>query len=221
MKKIFAVVLILSLMFSFAACGLGGGGNGDVQGFEIKSEEEVMSNLSTCWIEMTITGGDGTDNTSTSIIIAENDKAVYVDYEGEASLYVKSQQAYYSIVDGQKTLIYQGEDAESYAEMGKSYLALYTMGFASLGDTDTFLPKGIENVAGRKCAKYAFELNLVVYKLSYAFWFDFDTGICMKQELAGSAEGESGFYAYEVTKLQLSNVNLDQFINLPTVNPEA
>lgn len=218
MKKVLSIALIAILVVSFAACGLGDGGG--VSDFEMKSQEEILAKLSTVYMVLEVTSSDSEENNKATMIIAENDKAIYISSDGEETLYVKADKSFYYIDDGQKVLAYQGDDAESYAQMAKSYIVTFTMGFASLGSEDLFKAKGADTVAGRKCAKYAFELNLFVYKINYIFWFDYETGLCMKQEFSGSAEGESGFFKYEITELKLSGVNLDKYINLPTASVE-
>jgi len=228
MKKIITISLVFILAMSLlTACGgnndnnnpNGNGNNstpGNSQGTEStpgnnsnfkygKAEDYIAKNLGDFSITYRVSAG-GTEAMDWKTI--KTSQGAYFSAGGLAMLYYKEGDKYKMYMGGNGDWMDMhdsvGEEGLKDAIESVTGLMIKYDGF----DTEDFKSAGTENIAGRTCDKYTFDLAYAGTALKYEIWIDQATGVCMKYQYDLSVGGQSSGMTYECTEFLTSGVTL-------------
>lgn len=161
------------------------------------------------------------------------------DLDSYKVLSIKSSNEMFMVYDTYKVSL-GAQGGAAYQASMSSVFTTYLASYASVDDS-LFTKGGTATIAGRTCTKYSYNpmalgglgalggalgglgaqasAALAGASLTYDYYIDNATGFCMKMDIAGESEGEGGSMSWEVTSLQIGNVDLSAYINLPTQTP--
>lgn len=200
---------------------------------EFMTQEEIESNFTNGYLKIKITtvSSEEEQNDITYVTVAENDTGVFYEMMGTQVYFDKTTSSMYLI--GEDSKMFLGTDTESAESSIESifttYLASYTI---YEDDTSYFTKAGTYTIAGRECTKYSYTPYSLAGGLSgligsaitdstfeYAYYIDETNGLCLKFEVSGSSEEESGGVTWEVIELTLGDVDLSEYADLPVEDP--
>jgi len=209
MKKPLALLLILTLLLSFASCSNGSSDNdGDSTS---ENTEVVMDKCFTDPIDMTDLPENfsfkfsygGVDGDKTNTTVARTAEGIYINSDGIVeTVYLKNSDGKYEIYEKNEEGKYEKSDSEE-ALFGDddlltgvtsiTYLASYIEHFNLLIDS------GKDTVAGRECTKYVGKYEVSGMSINAEYWVDDLTGLCIKYIITGEIFMNGGL-KYECTE---------------------
>lgn len=236
MKKILISLLILTMLFSLAACGkdddtVTDGDNTVASQADGAQNEDVGDDTSDAAFEYTgnylddhlngdysitykmMSGETGGETTEFELKMIHTSEGYYTMMsEGAETLYIKN---------GDNYDLYEGdsENGFTYIEgmsMTEDDVKSYTQAFLGYMSAyeeieDSLKKSGSVTIAGRDCDKYYYEDSALGSKIKTEYCIDKETGICMKYFVEGSSFGEGGSYQFECTELLTSGVSLPSY----------
>lgn len=154
-------------------------------------------------------------------IICNEEGTFYAFYDTpktvlDGMLYIKdgATYKYYEINDGKREFVMSYTNDEQANTLIGGLFTSYLASYASLSSAE-FSLSGATTVAGRACKKYLFRSSVVGNSVSYEYYIDDSTGICLKYSVAVVSGGQTGSASWEITQITLGNVSLEPYSALP------
>jgi len=200
MKKLVAVILLLSMLFSFTACA-GLGALKDLAA-DFEKWEKTSSNLKSFKLVLDITNTNGDTETMTEMrcdkgyALIREDSIYFVDYEAKKSytLTPSDGTGYSSEYSG-------GGDSENFGALTYGFLFfsnMYRFAGAKKG--------GSEKINGRKSIAYSLKADGEEVK----FWLDDEFGITVKY----SKKTSEGTEKMEVTEFKTKGITMSDITDM-------
>lgn len=224
MKKTIKLLFICALCFvlgiTLIACGdKNKGSDTNGENISFKTPEEIAAAFSNGKFTVKISS---TGSSPFYYTVIQADNGYFYSYydapkavlDGDLVIKEGNTYKYYTVADGKRAFVIASESDSTATQYVDNLFSTYFSAYAGIG-TDGFNKKGSSTVAGRACTKYLFSYKGFGTEVSYEYYIDNDTGMCLKYVGAMSAGGESGSYSWEMTEFVLGNASLSAYTSLP------
>ncbi len=143
--------------------------------------------------------------------------AFYTDNGKNGTVYLNDGPKYYSFNLPKKTkkLITEGEYASSSVSWDAAFSSYGAMLTAHTAYTaNQFNYKGEDEIAGRKCIKYAITGSNISDDTEITFWIDTETGLLLKSINKTKLSGVTSLNMWEMSAFNVGDQNLNKFKSL-------
>lgn len=213
-KSLIIAAVALVMLFSLAGCG---GDKADPETFEY-NWEYVLSHLPAEFsIKYTVTFSDEgkTDVVSYKVIRTSRGYC----FEGEdgpedSLLYIKNGDKYdqYYYDDYEEIFILNaGYPQTSQDSIDSVFFYFCGMYMTPWSSTSGMTKNGSQEIAGRNCDKYTYSVGAFGQSVTYTYFIDKTTGVCLKMSYTATVAGASGGYEFVCTEFKTTGPALPAY----------
>lgn len=149
--------------------------------------------------------------------VVRTSKGYYFEGEGgpeNSDLYIKNGDKYdnyYYDYYEKKFVFNDGYPQSSQSSLDDKFLISCGIYMAPWATTTGFTKSGSQTIAGRSCDKYIFNAVAPGVNISYTYFIDKATGVCLKMTFEASAGSQYGGYEFECIEFKTTGVTLPSY----------